>query len=151
MQITRQTEYAIRTLIELATFPEGEIVQSRAIAEKHDLPEKFLHKTTQLLVKAGFVETRRGMNGGIKLAVSPESITAADVLRAIEGKIAINPCLADNYYCKYKADCTLRPILQRTQDAMIAELSKETIAEMVNGQKSNVFSEAAEPGFSGAI
>jgi len=136
MQITRQTEYAIRTLIELAGIPENEIVQSRMIAQKHDLPEKFLNKTIQLLVKAGLVETRRGMNGGIKLAVRPELITAADVLRAIEGKIAINPCLVDNYYCKHKKSCGFHSVLQRTQDAMVTELSKSTIADMVLEQKS---------------
>ncbi len=134
MQITRQTEYAIRTLMELATVPEREFVQSRTIAEKHDLPEKFLKKTIQLLVKAGYVDTRRGMHGGIRLAVSPEAINAADVLRAIEGKIAINPCLAENHYCKYKATCGFHPILQRAQEALVAELSKETIAEMVENQ-----------------
>jgi Rrf2 family protein len=136
MQITRQTEYAIRTLIELAGLPEHEIVQSRTIAQKNDLPEKFLNKTVQLLVKAGLVETRRGMNGGIKLAVRPELITAADVLKAIEGKIAINPCLVENYYCKHKENCGFHSVLQRTQDAMIAELSKSTIADMVLEQYS---------------
>lgn len=137
MQITRQTEYAIRILIELAGAAENEIVQSRTIAQKHNLPEKFLNKTVQLLVKAGLVQTRRGMNGGIKLAVRPELITAADVLRAIEGKIAINPCLLNNHYCEHKGNCGFHAVLQRTQDAMIAELSKSTIADMALEQTSD--------------
>lgn len=137
MQITRQSEYAIRALIELASTPEGTILQSRAIALKHDLPEKFLNKTIQLLSRAGFIETKRGMHGGIKLAVSPGSITIADVINAIEGKIAINPCLGDSAYCKHQPICRVHQILQRAQSAMIAELNKETIADLAGaGQDS---------------
>ncbi len=130
MQITRQSEYAIRAMIELASAPEGTILQSRAIAEKHDLPEKFLNKTIQLLSRAGFIETKRGMNGGIKLIVSPGSVTIADVITAIEGKIAINPCLAESSYCKHQPTCRVHSILQRAQGAMLAELNKETIADL---------------------
>lgn len=131
MQITRQSEYAIRALMELASAPEGAILQSRVVAKKHDLPEKFLNKTIQLLSRAGFIETRRGMHGGIKLIVSPDSITIADVVRAIEGKIAINPCLADNYYCERRPTCRVNRILQRAQTAMLAELNRETLADLV--------------------
>ena len=132
MQITRQSEYAIRALIELASTPEGTILQSRAIAKKHDLPEKFLNKTIQLLSHAGFIETKRGMHGGIKLAVSPDSITIADVITAIEGKISINPCLGDSSYCNRQEVCRVHHILQRAQRAMLAELNKETIADLAD-------------------
>lgn len=130
MQMTRQTEYAIRTLLALATAPKGVLVPSRVIAAEYDLPEKFLNKTIQILVRAGLVETRRGLQGGIRLAVPADSITIADVAVAIEGRIAINPCLADNYYCRNSAVCRVRAILERAQEAMIAELSRETLAEL---------------------
>lgn len=132
MQLTRQTEYAIRALIELASAPRDSLLQSRAIAEKHELPEKFLNKTIQLLVKAGLVETRRGTQGGIKLAVKPEDITIADVIGAIEGKVAINPCLNENFFCKHRPICRVRGILERAQDAMIEELRKESLADLVD-------------------
>ncbi len=134
MQLTRQTEYAIRALIELVNASAGVMVHSKAIAEKHDLPEKFLNKTIQVLVRAGLVETRRGMQGGIRLAVSPDSFTIADVLTAIEGKLAINPCLEGDYYCDNQAACPVRKVLQRTQGAILAELSKETFADLAKGE-----------------
>ena len=135
MELTRQSEYAIRTLIELAGAPEGVFIQSRVIAEKHSLPEKFLHKTIQVLGRTGFVETRRGMQGGIRLAVPAASLTIADIVVAIEGRIAINPCLNESYYCKHKSACRVNGILQRAQEAMIAELSKETIADLAGEEQ----------------
>ncbi len=138
MQLTRQTEYAIRTLIELVKTPEGTMVNSKSIAEKHNLPEKFLNKTIQILVRAGMVETRRGMQGGIRLAVSPDSVTIADVLAAIEGKLALNPCLGSGHHCENQSVCPVRQVLQRTQEAILAELSKETLADLAKG---DVFSE----------
>jgi len=134
MQLTRQTEYAIRTLIELVKAPEGVMVHSKSIAEKHNLPEKFLNKTIQILVRAGLVETRRGMQGGIRLAVSPDSIKIADVLAAIEGKLALNPCLGGDYHCEDQPVCPVRKVLQRTQEAILAELSKETLADLAKGE-----------------
>lgn len=134
MQLTRQTEYAIRTVIELANAPAGTMMNSRTIAEKQNLPEKFLTKTIQILVRAGMVETRRGMQGGIRLSVSPDSITIADVLYAIEGKLAINPCLEGDSYCENQSNCPVRKVLGRTQKAILAELSKETIADLAKGE-----------------
>ena len=130
MQLTRQSEYAIRALLELAAAPEGVVIKCRTIAEKHGMPEKFLNKTVQVLVRAGLVRTRRGMQGGIRLAVPPETITMADVIDIIEGRIVLNPCLGDNYSCKNINSCLMHGILQRTQDAMVAELSKETFADL---------------------
>ncbi len=131
MQLTRQSEYAIRTLLELSKYSDGEFIQSRAIAIQQDLPVQFLNKTVQILARTGLVETRRGMQGGIRLAVKPETITIADVVVAIEGKIAINPCLADDYHCVNRPNCRVHEILERAQSAMLAELDKETLADLV--------------------
>jgi Rrf2 family protein len=130
MQLTRQTEYAIRALIELASNPPGTILQNRSVAEKLELPEHFLTKTVQLLVRAGLVETRRGAGGGIKLTSPPESVTIADIINAVEGEIAINPCLKEGFLCKDRPYCAVRGILQRAQDAMKNELNKESLADL---------------------
>ncbi len=139
MQITRQSEYAIRALLELAKLPKGEFIQSRAVSVKQELPETFLSKTVQMLTRTGFVETRRGMQGGIRLAVKPELFTIADVVGAIEGEVAINPCLADNSYCKNRSSCQVHVILQRAQDALLSELDRETFADLVREDNDNIF------------
>ena len=99
MQITRQTEYAIRTMLELAQAPRGEFISTRFISEQQDIPEDFLKKTLKLLVLAGLINTQRGVKGGIMLARPAGEITLVDIIEAVEGNIALNVCLVPGYNC----------------------------------------------------
>lgn len=135
MQLTRQTEYALCTLLELSKHPPGTILQAKIISLKQNIPEVFLKKTIQLLNSAGLVNTIRGSKGGVSLRVESSRITIAQVYTAIEGKLAINPCLADSAYCKNTANCVVHSILNRAQNALVKELSRETLADMVVQQK----------------
>ena len=130
MQITRQTEYGIRTMIELAKSPEGKLVSSKTISERQEIPETFLHKTLQLLSKAGLVVTRRGVQGGVRLALAADKITIKDILVAIEGPLAINVCMTPGYPCDKIGTCPVRKVLATAQRALAAELSRETLADL---------------------
>ena len=130
MQITRQTEYAVRTVLELSRLACGELIQIKDVAEKHKIPEMFLKKTVQALSRSGLVVTQRGTNGGVRLARSADKITLADVYTAIEGQLALNVCLAENYQCENQPSCQIHKILRRAQDALLSELSKETFADI---------------------
>ncbi len=79
MQITRQSDYAIRTVLELSKVPFGQLLNTRAISMKLNIPEDFLKKTVRLLAHAGLVATQRGSRGGVRLAVSSDKITILDV------------------------------------------------------------------------
>ncbi|NLU49014.1 MAG: Rrf2 family transcriptional regulator [Syntrophomonadaceae bacterium] len=131
MQITRQTEYAIRTLLELAKMPFGQLLSARTISEKQDIPEVFLKKTIQILARANLVFTQRGTQGGVRLAKPADQITLMEVLTAVEGPLAINVCLASGYPCPNKPHCGVRRILERAQAALAAELGKETLADIL--------------------
>lgn len=132
MQITRQTEYGIKTLIELAQSPEGQLIASKTISERQGIPETFLHKTLQLLSKAGLVITQRGVQGGVRLALSAEKITVKDILVAIEGPLAINICMTPGYPCEKIETCKVRKVLARAQAALTAELSRTTLADIID-------------------
>ena len=131
MQITRQTEYAIRTLLELAKGAKGEVLQVKVISERQGIPVEFLKKTVQLLALAGLVNTRRGTQGGIMLARSAEDITIADIVKAIEGPVAINVCLEPGYICPNQDVCPVSPVLARAQGAFLRELQRESLADLV--------------------
>lgn len=133
MQITRQTEYAIRTLIELSKAPLGTMLHTKDISQKQEIPEGFLTKTIQVLAHAGLVTTQRGSQGGVCLSVSPDKITIADVLTVTEGRLGLNVCLTQSGYCPNMAVCPVHSVLKRAQDAMLAELKKETFADLVAG------------------
>ncbi|GBF34910.1 Rrf2 family transcriptional regulator [Desulfocucumis palustris] len=130
MQITRQTEYAIRTALELSTVPFGEFIQTKAISERHNIPEVFLKKTIQLLSRAGLVTTQRGSQGGVRLARPSDKITLADILVAIEGPLALNVCLAENYQCHNLPNCRVHQIMKRAQKSLLRELSEETLSDI---------------------
>lgn len=131
LQITRQTEYAIRTLLELANVPFGQMLQARTISERQEIPEVFLKKTIQLVALAGLVTTQRGAQGGVRLSVPGDQITIAGIIEAVEGKIAINVCLAEGNQCPNKPSCQVHRVLKRAQDALISELRREALADIL--------------------
>lgn len=135
MQITRQSEYAIKTLLELGHIPYGNLLPSKLIAQRHEIPEDFLHKTIQALSRAGLVATQRGIQGGVRLARPLEQITIADVIEALEGPIALNICLSPGFQCVNLADCQVRRILASAQGAMLKELRKKTLADILAAEK----------------
>ncbi|WP_054694276.1 RrF2 family transcriptional regulator [Syntrophomonas palmitatica] len=137
MQITRQTEYAIRTMLELAKFPYGEVLSTRFISEQQDIPEDFLKKTVKLLALADLVVTQRGTNGGIKLAKRAGKINLADIVAAIEGPIALNVCLSPGYTCPNQPVCPVNRNLARAQQALIKELQRETLEDMLKNTDSS--------------
>ncbi|MFA7148921.1 MAG: Rrf2 family transcriptional regulator [Syntrophomonadaceae bacterium] len=135
MQITRQTEYAIRTMLELARAPRGEFLSTHFISEQQDIPEDFLKKTLKLLVLAGLISTQRGVKGGIALARPAGEITLVDIIEAVEGNIALNVCLAPGYNCPNQPGCPVSRSLARAQQAMLNELRKESLEDMLRSSK----------------
>ncbi len=131
MQLTRQSEYAIRIMLELASRPFGEVVPSRSISEKQSIPEDFLKKTVQLLSLSGLVSTQRGIQGGVRLARPADNINLVEVIKAIEGPLNINLCLAPDFDCPNRASCPVSPVLERAQRAFLKELSQNSLAELV--------------------
>ena len=130
MQITRQTEYAVRVMLELARLPKGEMLSAREISEKQQIPEVFLKKTIQILARAGLVHTQRGPRGGVQLAKDPTEVTLADILVAVEGPLALNVCLVPGYECVNKPGCKVHRVLARAQKALVSELSCNSLAEL---------------------
>jgi Rrf2 family protein len=85
MNISVKGEYALHALIDLAAQPPGEPVKIADIARRQKIPQKFLELILASLKQGGFVESRRGAEGGYLLARPPDSLTIGDVLRFVEG------------------------------------------------------------------
>lgn len=89
MQVSARTDYALRALCELAVAPEACAVKADAIARAQDIPRAFLDTILVDLRRAGMVESRRGPDGGHRLARPAFSITVADVVRVTDGPLAL--------------------------------------------------------------
>ncbi len=86
MNISVKSEYALQAIFDLACRNSSEPVKIAEIARRQSIPQKFLELILANLKQGGFVESRRGAEGGYLLAKSPESITVGDVLRFVEGR-----------------------------------------------------------------
>jgi Rrf2 family protein len=85
MNISSKGEYALQAIFDLASQRPGEPVRIADIARRQKIPQKFLEVILAGLKQAGFVESRRGAEGGYLLARAAESLTVGEVLRSIEG------------------------------------------------------------------
>ena len=88
MRISAKADYAVRAALELAAAPDGEPVKGEQLAEAQEIPLQFLEHILLELKHARLVRARRGARGGYWLAETPEEITIADVIRAVEGPLA---------------------------------------------------------------
>ena len=88
MRVSAKTDYALRAALELAAAAGEKPVKGERIATAQAIPLRFLENILMQLRHAGLVESRRGADGGYRLAKPPEAVTLADVIRAIDGPLA---------------------------------------------------------------
>ena len=88
MRVSAKTDYALRAALELAAAPDEKPVKGERIATAQAIPLRFLENILMQLRHAGLVESRRGADGGYRLARPPADVTLADVIRAIDGPLA---------------------------------------------------------------
>ncbi len=134
MQITRQGDYGIRSVLYLARQPFKKISFVTEISEEYKIPRSFLAKILQKLVKAKIVRSYRGVKGGFSLARQARDISLLEVLEAIEGKICLNVCLMDKKKCPFSKHCPVTPIWAAAQ-ARFTETLKKTNFEDLARQK----------------
>lgn len=89
MQISARADYALRALCVLAAAEPGSVVKAATIAEAQAIPRTFLDQILGDLRRAGIVESRRGPDGGHLLARPSYAITVADVIRVVDGPLAL--------------------------------------------------------------
>lgn len=133
MQLNQATDYAFRMVLHLATLPHGTIINGQTLAEKENIPQRFLLKIMRSLSAAGIVRSYRGVDGGFALEMPAKDITLLTVIEAMEGPVAIHRCLAERSACtKFCShDCPVHEALGDIQDQMVAALVKvdfETLA-----------------------
>lgn len=135
MQITKQTNYALRILMYCAAH-EG-AVRLGDVANFYDLSQSFLHKVLQNTAKAGFVKTMRGRTGGFILAKPAEDITVGAVVRAMEDRFEMAECFREDTNCPLEQSCGLNSAFHEALDAFLTVLDKYTIAEITD-ERANI-------------
>ena len=130
MRLTRQGDYAVRVVVDLASRPDGAVVPRARIQERQDVPAAYLAKIVQALARAGLVRTHPGARGGVALGRAPAEITLRDVIEAVEGPIHLNRCVAHPGACPRDRFCSVHPVWLRLQALVTRELDAVTIAAL---------------------
>jgi Rrf2 family iron-sulfur cluster assembly transcriptional regulator len=131
MQITREGDYGIRSILYLARQPHKKVSYIAEISEAYQIPRTFLAKILQKLVKAKIVRSYRGVKGGFSLAKQAREINALEVLEAIEGKLALNICIADKKNCFFSKNCPSYILWMSVQAKVVDTLKKANFEDLV--------------------
>lgn len=129
MQLTLHTDYALRVLIYL-TQTRDDLATISEIADFYQISRNHLVKIVHHLSSAGFIQTTRGKNGGMKLARSPELISIGDVVRRMEPNFDIVECFnVDNPACVVSSVCALKSALYQAGNEFLGVLDRFTLAD----------------------
>lgn len=134
MRLTRHSDYSLRVLMYLATFPDRRATAEQ-IASAYGMSQHHVVKVVQRLASFGFVETQRGRNGGIRLALSTDDISVGAVLRVTEEDFDLVECFRSRTSCCITPVCRLSGALQDALDAYLEVLDGWTLSELVVNQK----------------
>ena len=132
LKTSQKLEYAMRAMIELAQRKdEGVLVPAREIAERQQIPLRFLEQQLGALSKAGLVESFRGAGGGCKLAREPGTITVAQIADAIEGQMFPVFCLEpSDHTCFQDSRCGLQGFWGDVAMAVAKVFDETTVADL---------------------
>ncbi|HWA63830.1 MAG TPA: Rrf2 family transcriptional regulator [Caulobacteraceae bacterium] len=132
MRLTVYTDYALRVLMYLA-IPRSRLATISEIASSYGVSRNHLMKVVYELGVAGYIETMRGQNGGMRLARTPGEIRIGEVVRRTEPDLALVPCFDPvNAVCAITPACKLRRALHRAREAFLAVLDEYTLADLAD-------------------
>jgi Rrf2 family protein len=130
MQLTRESDYAVRVIVDLAGRPPGDVVRTEDLSQSTGVPRAYLAKIIQILSRVGFVRTRQGPTGGVSLLKDPANLTLRQMVEAVEGPIYLNRCLIRPGECPRDSFCTVHPVWARIQEVLIREIDAVTARDL---------------------
>lgn len=138
--LSKKCKYAIHALIYLAERYEQGPVHIQEISEKQKIPKKFLEAILLELRNAKILQSKKGKGGGYYLYKRPEDVNMIDIIRHMDGAIAMLSCVSLNYYercdeCQNEPTCGIRDAFIQVRDQTLKVLEKSTLAHILKRQK----------------
>jgi len=136
--LSKRSQYALRALSYLTErYKDGPVLISD-IARRKKIPLKFLENILLELKNIDVLESKKGKGGGYFLKKNPKNIRVADVIREVNGPIAMLPCVSLYFYerCKdcNEKQCALHDIMIEVRDATLAILEKRTLVDLLENR-----------------
>lgn len=136
MKLSRKSDYALRALFDLAEHFGSGPISIRELAERNDIPRRFLEQIMIDLRTAGWVNSIAGRDGGFELAVSPEKLTMGQVVRLFDGLLAPIGCVSVSAYepCTQEGRCRFRRVLLEIRNYTTKLMDRASLAKVLLGQ-----------------
>ena len=134
IRITRQTDYGIVLLSQMASHPLPEVHTAKQVAQESNIPLPMASKILKALAKGGLLVSHRGVKGGYRLAAPAARIIIGDVIEALEGPIGITECSFNPGSCEREGSCAVQTNWKRISLAMREALDRIPLSEMAMPQ-----------------
>tara|TARA_B110000967_G_scaffold207045_1_gene255348 strand:+ start:27130 stop:27537 length:408 start_codon:yes stop_codon:yes gene_type:complete len=133
--LSKKTKYGIKALTFLARCEESNPVQISEISKKENISHKFLESILLTLKKAGLLGSKKGKGGGYYLRKPPTEIKMTEVIRVLEGPIAMVPCVSLNFYekcddCPDETLCSVHKLMIQVRDNTLDVFRNTTLADL---------------------
>ena len=135
MRIPMKVDYGVRALVELALHHGDDPVQTAEIAYKQAIPEAYLDQLMTTLHKVGFIVSRRGPQGGHRLAMDPQEINLHMVMATLDGSISPLDCLIHPNDCAFSESCAQQEVWKSVEDAVQDVLRNITLFDLAQRQR----------------
>lgn len=131
MRLSTRSRYGTRMMADLAARYEEGPVQIGEIAKRQNISVKYLEQLIIPLKRADFIISVRGPKGGHRLARPPETISVGEIVRVLEGNIALSVCTIDPKSCERSGSCRTRNIWGEAARAMMEKLEETSLAALI--------------------
>lgn len=133
--LSKKTKYGLKALTYIARSNSANPVRVIEISENEQIPQKFLEGILLTLRKSGILGSKKGKYGGYYLRNEPSEIKMTDVMRVLEGPIAMVPCVSLNYYekcddCPDENLCSVNKLMLEVRDSTLKVFRNTTLADL---------------------
>jgi len=137
VRLTQATDYGMAAILYLSQRSEDHSYSIDEISRTTEIPEEFLRKIFQILVKSGIILSFKGRGGGVSLARSPEDITVAEIVEPLGEQTGLVRCLREGEYCPRSNECRASVFWRRIQENLFEVLARTTIKDVLEGGNEN--------------
>lgn len=134
--VSQKCQYALRAVFELAKHYNQGPMKIGDVAKAQAIPARFLEVILSQLKQGGFVESRRGNDGGYLLIRPPQGLTAGEIIRFVEGPLGPVMCVTTNGddHCPLHGSCVFLPMWEKARDAMSEVYDSATLQDLLEDE-----------------
>ncbi len=137
MKLTQGADYGMTAVLYLSQRGEDRRYSLDEIARATEIPEEFLRKIFQTLVKSGIINSFKGRGGGVILARSAKDITVGEIIKSLEEEMGLVRCLREKENCPRSSECMASNFWRKAHQSFLEILNKTTIKDLIEGGKQN--------------